>query len=206
MNISRNFLFIFLFLTNSLFAQKTFKVGLSLGLSASQYDGDTYGGYHKAGITGGAFVRKKFNPKWDGQFEIIYTQKGAIKNPDPEQGDYSQYELYIDYIEVPVVAKWHYKAILLEAGLGFGRLIKTKEIVNGTDFTGIRNFYKTEMSYFIGAGYALSKHLELNARLTYSLLPVRPHLSGLTFWFNRGEYNNGICFTLKYLFGNTDEQ
>jgi hypothetical protein len=80
---------LFLFFTIASNAQQRFKVGVKAGLSTSQVDGDTYGGYNKAGFDGGIFVTGKINEKWTSQFEMIFIQKGSKHNSDPENGDVS---------------------------------------------------------------------------------------------------------------------
>lgn len=200
-----SFLLIFIFCFTFTPAQKVFKAGVTAGISPSQYDGDTHGGYHKFGLTGGGFVRTSLGKKWDAQFEINYIQKGARKNPIPEKGDYNHYALDLDYLEVPLLARYRYKQLVFEGGIGFGVLVREKEIINYTDYTGLRPFRGTETSFDLG-GSVLLGSLELNVRLDYSLLPVRPHVSGAIHVrsLNFGEYNNVLAFTLKYTFGKED--
>ncbi len=198
------FFLLIIFLTYFLHspAQRVFKAGLTAGISPSQYDGDTHGGYHKLGFMGGALVQTSLSKKWDAQFEINYVQKGARKNPIPEKGDYNHYALDLDYVEVPLLARLHYKQFIFEGGIGFGVLVREKEIINYTDYTGVRPFHKTETSFDLGGSVVMGS-LELNIRLDYSLFPVRPHVSGAidVRSLNFGEYNNVLAFTLKYIFG-----
>jgi len=195
-----------IFFTLSSQGQKIFKAGLTAGISPSQYDGDTHGGYNKFGFTVGGLVKKDFGRKWQGMFEINYIQKGARKNPVPEKGDYVHYALDLDYVEVPLLVRCRYKYFVFEGGIGFGVLVREKEIANYTDLTGVRPFHRTETSFDLGASLMLGDNMELNCRLNYSLLPVRPHASGAINprQLNFGEYNNVLCFTLKYIFGNDD--
>jgi hypothetical protein len=69
-------------------AQQRFNAGIKAGVSTTQVSGDTYSGYNKAGLVGGAFVRGIMNEKWTGQFEIMYIQKGSRHNGNPDKGDY----------------------------------------------------------------------------------------------------------------------
>ncbi len=47
--------------------------------TATQVDGDTYGGYNKAGFQGGVFVNTRLSDLFSAQLEIKYTGKGARK-------------------------------------------------------------------------------------------------------------------------------
>ena len=186
------------------FSQKTFKAGLTGGLCATQYDGDTYGGYHKAGLMGGLFVKSNINEKWEWEFNIIYIQKGAKQLSNGKT--FTQYSVSLDYIEVPVLAKFHYKPFIYSMGIGFGTLIRKQEIANNLDITGIRPFNKTEFSFQFGISYPLGKSWEFNWRYAYSILPVRPHASGAVYYLNRGEYNNVLAFALRFTFGNDEQE
>lgn len=180
-------------------SQKTFKAGIIAGISTSQYDGDTYYGYHKIGLTGGGFVRTQLNDKWSLQFEIAYVQKGARKNYNSKS--WTEYKLFLNYIEVPVIARLNFRSFVIEGNLGFGALIYQREIYNGLDVTGNRPFDKTEITFGCGISYMLSKNWDVNWRFTYSLLPVRPYQSGAVHNFRRGECNNVFAYSLRYNFG-----
>jgi len=186
----------------SVFAQKTFKAGLIAGISTSQYDGDSYYGYHKLGFTAGGFVKTNVNDKWAFQFEIAYVQKGARKNIKINSS--SEYRLFLNYIEVPLIAKLNFKSFILEANLGFGALIYAKEISNGLDITGMRKFDNTEVTFGLGISYAINKRIDVNWRFTYSLLPVRPYASGATYRFRQGECNNVFAYSLRFNLGKNE--
>lgn len=182
-------------------AQQRFMTGLKAGLSTSQVDGDTYTGYNKVGFDGGAFVNGKLNEKWTGQFEIIYIQKGSKHNPNTEIGDYTFYSLALNYIEVPVLLQYHYKKYTFESGPGFSYLIKEKEYFNGQDITGISPFIKKEINFNIGISYTFLNNLGIDCRYSYSITPIREHSFGAKTWYNPGQMNNVLAFTLTYQFG-----
>src|SRR5688572_11278489 len=99
----------FWLLSCAAFSQQ-FKAGLLGGIVTSQVDGDTYAGYNKAGLFGGAFVSKRISPesRWTALFEITYIQKGSRKVPHPDRGDYVDYKLKLDYAEVPLLLKYDF--------------------------------------------------------------------------------------------------
>ena len=182
-------------------AQQRFKAGIKAGLSTSQVDGDTYSGYNKAGFIGGAFIRAQLNEKWTAQFEIVYIQKGAKHNANPEKGNFDYYYLGLNYVEVPVLFQYHQKKFTYELGPGFGYLIKEEELFNFQNLTGIYPFNKSEIGINVGVSYTILTNLDMNWRYSYSITPARPHASGATRWYNPGQMNNVLSFTLMYQFG-----
>jgi hypothetical protein len=197
---------LFLFFTIASNAQQRFKVGVKAGLSTSQVDGDTYGGYNKAGFDGGIFVTGKINEKWTGQFEMIFIQKGSKHNSDPENGDVSYYYLGLNYLEVPVLFQYHQKKFTFEVGPSFGYLINNTEYNEYGKVYMPVPFHSTEIGGGIGISYSLTKNLLINWRYSYSLLPIRKFQSGVSRWNNPGQRNNVLAFTLYYRFGGKNEK
>lgn len=181
---------------------QNFEGGISAGFTASQVDGDTHGGYHRAGLSGGVFAGLPFNEKWAGQFEIKYIEKGSYKGQNPDVGDYVTYGIKLRYIEMPLLVRYLYKPKLnFESGLSLGYLAGSEERYNGDIIEGARPFNKYEFGWIIGANVLLYKKLTFNVRYSYSILPVRPHSGGAVYQGNRGQYNNVVAFSFYYKFG-----
>ena len=198
------YLLIFLFFSE-VQAQQRFKAGLKAGISTSQVAGDTYSGFNKAGLDGGAYVTGKLNEKWTAQFEIIYIQKGSRHNYNPDKGDLTFYFLQLDYIEVPILFQFHQKKFIFELGPGFSYLLKEQEYNETQDLTGYRPFNKNEINLNIGISYALYKNWGINWRYSNSVSSIRGFASGAKVWYNPGERNNVLAFTLTYTFGHAEE-
>lgn len=198
-NILCLFILCFLFFTDFVQSQ-SFKGGISAGISTSQISGDTHGGFDKPGITGGGFVKYDFTGIYSGQLEINYIQKGARKSIRPEQGDYTFYLLRLNYIEVPILIKYKHKHFIFEAGPSLAALLSFTEENEQGELPQSREFYKYEAGFAIGINYHFTDKLYMNWRLTNSVLPVRSHLSGATYRWNRGQYNSVLAFTLHYQF------
>ena len=193
------YLLFFCFFINFVQAQR-FKGGISAGISTSQISGDTHGGFNKPGITGGGFVKYDFNEIYSGQFEINYIQKGARKSMRQDLGDYTFYLLRLNYIEVPVLIKYRHKQFVFETGPTIAALLSfTEENENG-ELPLLRGFHKYEAAFALGINYHFTDKLDMNWRYTNSVLPVREHLSGETFRWNRGQYSSVLAFTLHYQF------
>ena len=195
------FLLLTTFGLTSLNAQQRFRAGIKAGLSTSQVSGDTYSGYNKAGFAGGGFVTAALKQNWSGQFEIIYIQKGSQHNANPDVGDYNYYFLKLNYIEVPLLLQYHQKNFTYHAGPSISFLIKEEEFFNFMDLTGVRPFNPTEVSVNIGLGYTVFKNVGITARFSTSVTSIRTHASGASRWYNPGQTNSVLAFTLSYKFG-----
>jgi hypothetical protein len=193
-------LFFLITLVNDAWAQKRFIPGLKAGVSTSQVAGDNYSGYNKAGFIGGGTLTAQFTEKYAGHFEIIYIQKGSQHNGDQEKGDYNFYFLELDYIEVPLLFQFHQRKFTYEAGPAISFLIGEEEYFNFFNLTGANPFNKNEISFNLGINYAIYKGLGINWRFSHSITPIRAHASGATRWYNPGQMNNVLTFTLTYKF------
>jgi hypothetical protein len=198
---------LFVLLSLQAISQNRFRPGIRLGLATTQVQGDTYTGFHKAGINGGLYLNAKLNEKWKAQFEMLFIQKGSKKIANPEAGDYIFYLMQLDYIEVPVLFQYKIRKFTFEIGPGFGYLIRAREF----DYFGqIKNnvrFESFELSGQAGVSFTIVKNLEMNWRYSNSLLPIRkftnPNVSAT---YNPGQRNNVLSFTLMYTFGKSDAQ
>ena len=179
---------------------QSFSGGILAGFSASQYDGDGYSGFHRAGFIAGVYVGHIISKKFSWNMEMKYIQKGSYQRIEPDYG-FPEYDLRLNYVEVPFMIKYDYKYKLsFEAGLGAAYLAGSREHVNNVEAypNGDRPFNKFEISYQLGGYYQITKRLSVNLRYSYSLLPARPYDSGATHGLNLGECNNLISFSLKY--------
>ncbi len=182
-------------------AQQRFVPGLKLGISTSQVRGDSYTGFHKAGVVGGATLTTNFNKTWSAQFEMIYVQKGSKQVYNSGTADTGFfYYLGLNYLEVPVFVQYHLHKFTFELGPSFGYLIDETEYYNTQDLTGMRPFKKTETSLSVGVSFTLFKKLGVNWRYTNSLLSIRDFAATGGTWDTEGQRNNVLAFSLTYQF------
>ena len=178
-----------------------FKAGLIGGLSTTQVAGDQLSGFNKAGVIAGGFVSNPVSDKSSLQMEILFIQKGSRKPVQPDK-DNEYYVMRLAYFEVPVLFKYQVSSkINVELGLSIGALMFSEE----EDQLGLQRhkpaFNKTDFSGIMGFTYPLSDHLFFNLRLSNSIIPIRDFASGYSFaFFNRGQYNTVVAFTLHYQF------
>ena len=190
------FLIIFIGSINYCSLSQEFNAGISAGISTSQVSGDNLAGFNKAGIILGGFVNRKINNLLMVQIEMIYIQKGSS---NPNQNINNLADIHLDYIEIPLLAIIkNSEKISIEGGVHCSALIDGYyqdlygELENQTSFDSF------ELGAIIGISYNLSSKISLNTRLCNSIIPIAEHASGQTYKFNKGKYNTGLNFILKY--------
>jgi hypothetical protein len=178
-----------------------FDAGVFLGLSATQVSGDQLSGYNKTGFVGGGIVSLPLGKNFDLAMEIMYIQKGSRKKADYDKGDDTIYLLKLNYIEVPLMLSYTYKKrIRAEAGPSFGKLLFSSEEDKYGEIPGRPPFKDFELSINGGLSYRLIKGLWVHSRIATSVIPIRPHESGETYYFNKGQYNTVLFFSVRYIF------
>ena len=187
----------FLFLPLSLIAQR-FTGGVELGLNASQIQGDLWAGYNKAGLVAGAFVFTRFDDRWGAQMEIRYAAKGSSININ---GPYIE-KIRLQYIEIPVLGTFDLvDKIKLQAGISFGYLFSAAQNFGSgyQEFDNMPN--RTELAMCGGINYELFDRLDVNARYSYSILPIWERYPGATYFEGNAWFNDVITFGIYYWIG-----
>jgi hypothetical protein len=189
----------FLLLSTFIFGQR-FNGGFQAGVSATEISGDRLEGPNKAGIYAGGFVNTYFTTKSSVQMELDFIQKGSRQNPDSTSTE--SYLLKLNYVELVLHYRWDFgKIFSLETGPSIGFLINKPpyEEVDGQDITGREPQFKTpDLSFNIGLLVSLTERWRFNIRYSNSILAVRPHASGQTYKWNKGQYNEVLSFTFHY--------
>lgn len=202
----RNLLVFLFLLPFSLFAQQTFRAGLTLGVNGCQIHGDNDWGYHKTGLNAGGFVCTDPSKKWYGQMEIVYSQKGSRKLSNPDIGDYVTFKYQLNYVEVPFLLRYNAGKIFFEAGETAGFLFKAREWDTNGEVTP-PDFRKFETAFIVGLGYVFNDHMQLGMRTTNSLAPVLKFATPAYYGrfipdlFNHGMYNNLLTLSFNYRLG-----
>lgn len=194
----KKLILIILLLIPILVSAQRFKGGIVLGMNVSQIDGDKFAGYNKAGVVGGAFVFTEFKDKWSALMEIRYAAKGSAT---PKYYSYTTKYL-LQYIEIPLLAQYEpVNKLKLQFGISIGYLFNASQ----NDGNGYEKFdeipTRGEIAVSAGINYTLTKHFDVNARFSYSVLPVFSNYTGSTYGTGAW-YNNVITFALYYRIGN----
>jgi len=178
------------------FGQDYFKIGLIGGATGSQVHGDGLSGYHKLGLHIGAWVEHQLDEKWSIGFELSYAQKGSKKNPSPDNGDYTSYKMHLEYVEVPIIAKYYLNKFFFEGGLGFNFLTKAEESNEIGLLPTYPPFKKFELAFIGGLGYTISDKLKISLRTSNSIIPIKLSFPGQKlFSYNGGGKFNSVLYT-----------
>ena len=184
-------------LTTNSHAQ-SFGGGLIAGVSTSQVAGDMLGGFNKIGLMAGAYTNLKVNKNMSFQFEITYIEKGS-RNPNIHKNNIQ--EITLSYVEVPVSVNLQQKENLgIEIGILPAFITSSKMNDYYSETTISPAFSKYDFGIFAGINYHITDNIILNTRISNSIIPIRPHVSGATDGWNKGQYNTVLSFTLHYNF------
>jgi opacity protein-like surface antigen len=204
----------------SVFSQKkeevvqSFRPVILIGLPASQIDGDTYSGYKKLGYYFGIGINRQLSRIIDAEFDIVFVQKGVRANWALDSATRNSLNnhfslIRLNYVEIPLAIRFHYKKFRWEGGSYFSYLIKNPPYDESEIGMIIDpNFKNTDIGFLIGMGYKWKPNLLVNLRFEYSYIPIRdyyPNTQGIFHGqfprnlFNTGLYNNTVTFSLNYV-------
>ena len=185
------------FLSISIHAQN-FGGGIIAGASTSQVAGDMLGGFNKIGLLAGVYTNLKIKEDLQLQLEIIYIEKGS-RNPNLHKNTIQ--EITLSYVEIPISINLQQKENLgIELGILPAFIMSSKMNDYFSEIEINPSFEKYDFGIFAGINYHLSKKIILNSRISNSIIPIRPHVSGATDNWNKGQYNTVLSFALHYNF------
>lgn len=160
---------------------QNFGGGISLGMNASQIDGDAVKGFNQPGLNLGAFVNYEIGDNIFLQSELLFEQLGSSSG--------GIVFVKTTHISLPILLKINIpvdlgdgtKAIQLHAGPVIGLLIRARNDL-GSDLTSNLKNYDTRivggLSYRIGPGfsfmlrygYSLGSFIQTNASTSLNIL------------------------------------
>ena len=181
-----------------------FNGGIMAGVAGTQVAGDTYYGFHKAGIFAGGFVNLQISEHSTLQMELEYFQKGSRENPD-SANNYNQYLFRVNYIELPLLYQYTVsKRFKIEAGPSAGFLVGWYEERYNEEIKGANKPASVTFQINAGMYIFLTEHFFVNIRTNNSLLNIRSdNATGdilRIFPGNYGQFNDCLVFSLYYQF------
>ena len=191
-------IFVLLTLGVSLQAQQ-FEGGITGGIAGSQVNGDDLGGYNKAGLTFGPYVKLSISPKSSLQMQLEYFQKGSRANPD-STNNFESYLLRLNYLQIPVYYQYKYNDFFgFHAGLSYGVLVYDYEERNGYEvLTPQYPFENDDLSVHAGIHWYTTEQLTVKLEVAHSLLYIREQTEGTLWIFNQGQYNHYLLLAVQY--------
>lgn len=194
-----------------------------IGLNLSQVDGDKAYGYKRLGLHGGLGVivplYQKRDFSIDVALEVAFNQRGSRQRQqylEDENGHTGEYNLYMNYFEVPLIFYFSDKQIAsLGIGASYGRLVGLKEYEHGklTDvnlnYTGEDKYNINDFCVIADAKVRLYERLKLGVRFQYSMSKIRTRdfykVNG-EFDCTRDQFNNVVTARLIYVFNEDKSQ
>jgi len=191
-------------------AQRAFSAGLVAGVNGCQIHGDSYSGFDQIGYVAGAFVHNHPGETWQGEFGIQYSRKGSRHLVSRDQGGYVDFEIRLNYIEVPVLVRYNTKKVFFDFGFSFGVMFKARTW-DAAGETIPQDFKNWELAMLAGIGYNLNSHLFVELTSSNSILPFKDfsvpayYQRWLLNLFNKGMYNNLLGVSVGYRLGGANE-
>lgn len=178
---------------------QNFNAGFTLGLAATQVDGDSYGGFNKAGPVAGIWIGRNFHDNWFGRMELRYVQKGSYAKTSQESSSF--YRIRLHYFEVPLFVGYRFgNSFQALAGFSLGYLGKAEEMTDQGSFPdeNIAAFKKYEFAGIGGIEYNYSERWAVGLFFCYSIFPIRPYDNNITYRLDKGQYNQVLEFNVRY--------
>ena len=207
MRMKKQFAILFALLTLGSFKAfaQSFDAGLVAGAAMSQIDGDKYYGYHKLGLTAGAFVSLPVAEHFAAQIELKYTQMGAHSSvTEVVEYNYSAYNLRLHYAEIPLMLRYDFghftvygtslNFLNLEAGLSLDFLLKHHGEVDDGNAEWRFNFFSVTGN--LGAHFSITDHFGIGVRWMYSILPMQTNPTPQ--WLFNHSWNKVLQATVTY--------
>ena len=189
-------------LTTNSHAQ-SFGGGIIAGASTSQVAGDMLGGFNKIGLLVGAYTNLKIKENLKLQFEIVYIEKGS-RNPNMHEHNHpnsERIEINLSYIEMPLTVNLQQTENLgVELGIiSAFNISATWNRPYEKNILALNPQYKKyDLGVCAGINYHITDNIILNTRISNSIIPIRPHVSGATNNWNKGQYNTVLSFAIHY--------
>ncbi len=196
---------------------QTFKTGVLGGLAVSQLDGDQLGGFNKIGLNFGGYTYVEASDRWNIQFEIQYIQKGSRSTIDIAAGQTDNILFRLDYVEIPLLARYKLGPWIVEGGLTYGQMVNFYALyatdsgreTERNDLDEFNADYDNKMNDWefgglIGLGYQMRDNLSFNVRFQSSIIPIKKFESGAidpNIWtFDLGIMNRVVAMTFRFDF------
>ncbi|QIX62092.1 PorT family protein [Hymenobacter sp. BT18] len=155
---------------------------------------DASNGAFRLGGHGGLLTRAGIGKHWKLQTELLYTQRGdRTLTYGPSIG----YRL--DYIQVPLLAQYHWDDLFFEAGPTASRLLFAHSNTEEITPLGKRIFRPYDYGYALGFGYQDATGITIGWRYSASITPTYKAVDFSVSTEQVRIHHNAVEFYLGYL-------
>ena len=137
------------------------------------------------------------------QFEIVYIEKGS-RNPNMHEHNHpnsERIEINLSYIEMPLTVNLQQTENLgVELGIipAFNISASWNRAYEKNISVPNPQYKKYDLGVCAGINYHITDKIILNTRISNSIIPIRPHVSGAYKGLNKGQYNTVLSFAIHY--------
>ena len=158
-------------------AQATFKGGLSLGMNASQINGDRSAGFNKFGLQGGIQISVETSETRYWTTGISYSGRGSRATQNEA---FEVWRIKLPYIEIPLlynIKDWKdeekdFYRVHAGVGLAYGRLFNPKASTFAPWFGREDYFRKSNLSWIVETTVFANKHFGVGIRYTRDIIRI----------------------------------
>ncbi|MFT6717416.1 MAG: hypothetical protein ACJA0Q_002071 [Saprospiraceae bacterium] len=167
----------------------------------SQLSGDGYTGFKKLGFSGG--LGSLHALKKEGHFvafELNYIQKGVRDRRNEDVGDFNEFSLKANYLELPMSYLFPAWGVYVQGGISAAYNLKFEQATNGIMSPEITDQRAIELGFHLGVNFQISDQLLLNVQYMNSLTPVQKSNVPYSFWFQQAGMHSLFGIKLQYFF------
>ena len=165
----------------------------------SQLSGDGYTGFRKFGFSAG--VGALYPVSQNGHFiafELNYIQKGVRDRKNENEGDFNEFSLKADYLELPISYLFPLWGVYLQGGISGSYNVKFEQATNGLLSPDIDDQRTIELGLHLGVNFQITDHLLLNVQYMNSLTPIQSSEVPYSYWFRQAGMHSLIGVKLQY--------
>ncbi|HEV3413932.1 MAG TPA: porin family protein [Puia sp.] len=168
--------------------------GIKGGANISNVNGSQVSGTSSlVGFNAGAYLKLPLTHHLTIQPEVVYSGQGF-------KATYSGIEtnIHSNYINVPVLLKYHMMGVFIETGPQIGFLATAKSTTQGVTLDDKKNYNSSDFSWVIGAGVKIPMTpISLDARYNFGLSNIDNNsYTGDNLTIHNGSFQIGIMINL----------
>lgn len=168
----------------------------------SQISGDGFNGFKKFGFEAGAGLL--FPLKSEGRFlglSLNYIQKGARDRKNEQRGDFNDYSLKLDYLELPLtywVPMW---GVYFTGGVSAAYRLRFEQLNNDVVAVAPNDLRTIELGLNIGVNFQVNDNVVLTFKGLHSVTPLRKSSAPINYWLSQGGMHSVLAVSLQYFIG-----
>lgn len=130
---------------------------------------------------------------------VGFNQKGSRKPPDPDNNDYTEYNLRLNYAEAHVQYDYLIKTgVAAQLGTSLGYLVSSYERNQAGNMNLNLPFKKLDWSASVSGALLLGPNFEVSVGYSSSIIKIRDQYASAIWYYRRGARNSLFFLRLSY--------